>query len=122
MESLRTRGLATDRAGQRAAPHEFFLATLNGTEIAFPSGVPVNISAPGRNGALTFSGTIGQRITLLGTAGITGSIEAGCDVWASIVTPSNTTLTGSSTCLESGGFMDVKTLSATAPTRFPSTR
>jgi hypothetical protein len=36
-----------------------------------------------------------------------------------IVTPSGTTLSGSSTCIEGGGFMDVKTLPATGTYTIP---
>jgi YD repeat-containing protein len=78
-----------------------------------PGGSAVTATMPvsGQKGLLTFSGTAGQRISLLGTNGLTGYI-LGCDVHVSIRTPEDSVL-AQPTCMEgSGGFIDVKTLPA----------
>ena len=73
--------------------------------------VPLTITTPGQNASLTFNGTAGQRVSLNGTnATITGSIEAGCDVWVRIKKPDNSDVSGSMTCMESGAFMEAVTL------------
>jgi hypothetical protein len=60
---------------------------------------------------LTFSGTAGQRISLKGTNALSGQV-IGCDLNVSILNPNGTTL-ATATCMESSGFIDVKTLPST---------
>jgi YD repeat-containing protein len=67
---------------------------------------------PGQNGTLTFSGTSGQRISLLGTNGMAGTVWFGCDVNVTIRKPDTSVLTGP-TCMEGGGFIEPHTLPAT---------
>jgi YD repeat-containing protein len=75
------------------------------------SSVTASMPTPGQNGAVTFSGTSGQRISLKGTNGLTGYI-LGCDVNAKILKPDTTVLVAN-TCMEGTGFIDVQTLPAT---------
>ena len=57
---------------------------------------------PGQNGALTFSGTSGDRISLKGTNGLTGYI-LGCDVNVKILKPDASVL-AADTCMEGTRF------------------
>lgn len=76
-------------------------------------GTPSALSfVPGQNGTLTFSGTSGQRISLLGTNGMSGQIFAACDVNVTIRKPDTTVLAGP-TCMEGQGYIDTITLPAT---------
>ena len=86
-------------------------ADVSGTITAGGSSVTVTITTPGQNGALTFSGTAGQRVSLLGSNGMTGQI-IGCDVNVSILKPDSSVL-AAATCMEGSGFIDVKTLPST---------
>jgi hypothetical protein len=63
----------------------------------------------GQNGSLTFSGTAGQRVSLLGTDGMSGQVSLSCDVNVSIRNPDGTLL-APATCMEGTGFIDVRTL------------
>jgi hypothetical protein len=75
------------------------------------SAVTASMTTPGQNGAVTFSGTAGQRISLLGTNGLSGQVT-GCDVHVSIRNPDSSVL-ASNTCMEGGGgFIDAKVLPA----------
>jgi YD repeat-containing protein len=82
------------------------------------SGASVNvpITTPGQNGALTFSGTAGERVSLGGTGTIAFQI-AGCDVKVSIVRASDDLVVASPTCMEVDGFIDAVTLPTTATYR-----
>jgi uncharacterized protein YhfF len=84
-------------------------ADISGT-IA-PGGLPVTASmlTPGQNGSLTFVGTAGQRISLLGTEGMSGQMSFTCDVNVSILNPDGTVLLPS-TCMEGSGFIDTMPL------------
>ncbi len=76
-----------------------------------PGGSPVTITTtiPGQNAALTFSGTAGQRVSLL----ISGSTFPGCiAVNNSIKKPDGTNLTSSNLCSPSE-FLDTVTLPVT---------
>jgi hypothetical protein len=79
-----------------------------------PGGDPVVTATqtPGQNGALTFSGTAGQRVLLLGTNGMAGQIALTCDVNVTIRNPNGTVL-APATCMEGSGFIDVTTLPTT---------
>jgi hypothetical protein len=75
------------------------------------AAVSASMTTPGQNGALTFSGTTGDRISLKGTSGLTGYI-VGCDVNVKILKP-DTSVLAADTCMEGSGFIDVQTLPAT---------
>jgi len=76
------------------------------------SSVTATMSTPGQNGTLTFSGTSGQRVSILGTNGISGQIGLGCDVNVSVLKPDGSVL-ASPTCMEGSGYIEVMTLPAT---------
>jgi YD repeat-containing protein len=84
-------------------------ADAGGTLVAGGSAVTLTMATPGQNGALTFSGTSGDRISLQGTNGLNGQIFFACDVNVSILKPDGSTL-AASTCMETSGFIDVQTL------------
>jgi hypothetical protein len=86
-------------------------ADISGTITAGGSSVTVTTATPGQNAALTFAGTAGQRISLLGTNATYGGTDFVCDVDVSIVNPDSSVL--AATCMEGGKFIDVKTLPAT---------
>lgn len=68
------------------------------------SGVPVNLSTPGQNANLTFTGSAGQRVS----ANFPNSTFNGC--WtASILNPDGTTLVSNYTCASSN-FLDATNL------------
>jgi YD repeat-containing protein len=87
-------------------------ADYSNTITAGGSAVTVSMPTPGQNGALTFSGTSGQRISLAGTNGLTGFIGFACDVNVRILNP-NTSVLAANTCMEGSGFIDVTTLPTT---------
>ena len=89
-------------------------ADYSGTITATTGGssVTVTTSVSGQNGALTFSGTAGQRISLQGTNGMTGQVAFACDVNVSILKPDGSTL-ASPTCMEGSGFIDAIALPVT---------
>jgi YD repeat-containing protein len=72
------------------------------------NAVTVSIGTATKIGLVTFVATAGQRISLLGTNGMSGQI-LGCDVNVSIYRPDNTTLVGP-TCMEGTGFIDATTI------------
>jgi YD repeat-containing protein len=86
-------------------------------ESTSPGGGPVTVSTtiPGQNAAVTFSGTAGQRVSLVGSGGMAGQI-VGCDVNASIINPDGSVLAPAS-CMESSGFIDAMTLPTTGTYR-----
>jgi YD repeat-containing protein len=86
-------------------------ADVSGTITPGGSSVTMTTTTPGQNGALTFSGTAGHRISLLGTNGMLGQVF-GCDVNVSILNPNGTVLV-SATCMEDTGFVDTTTLPTT---------
>jgi len=86
-------------------------ADYSGTITTGGSAVTVTITTPGQNGALTFSGTAGQRVSLQGTNGMGGQL-IGCDVNVSILKPDSSVL-AAATCMEGSGFIDVKPLPTT---------
>ena len=86
-------------------------ADYNGSITAGGSAVTAAMPTPGQNGALTFSGTSGQRISLKGTNGLTGYV-LGCDVNAKILKPDASVL-AANTCMEGSGFIDVLILPTT---------
>jgi hypothetical protein len=77
-----------------------------------PGGAPVTVTmtAPGQNAVLTFAGTALQRVSLLGTNGLSGQVGLTCDVGVTIKKPDGSLLTPTSTCMESSGFLDVTDL------------
>jgi len=81
---------------------------FTGTITPGGSAVTVSLPTPGQNGQLTFTGTAGQRISLLGTDGMNGQVF-GCDLQVSILNPDTSQL-AAPTCMEGSGFIDVKVL------------
>ncbi len=86
-------------------------ADVTGTITPGGSSVTVSTTIAGQNGALPFSGTAGQRVSLHGTNTLSGQV-LGCDLHVSMVNPDGTVL-AVPTCMEASGFIDVKTLGAT---------
>jgi hypothetical protein len=74
--------------------------------------VTVPISTPGQNGLLTFAGTAGQKVSLVGSNGTIAGQILGCDVNVSILNPDNSVL-APATCMEGSGFIDATTLPTT---------
>ena len=87
-------------------------ADYSATITAGGSSVTATMSTPGQNGALTFSGTAGQRISVLGTNGLSGQLSLMCDVFVSVLKPDGGVLAAPS-CMEGSGFIDVVTLPTT---------
>ena len=77
-----------------------------------PGGSPVTVTTttPGQRGLLTFSGTAGQRVSLL-TSGVV--VTGGTYIAISIMKPDNTTLVSDSFVSSSGSYIDVQTLPVT---------
>ncbi len=73
--------------------------------------VTITTATPGQDASLTFDGTAGQRVSLLGADGMPGQVPE-CDVRVKIRNPDGSVLTGA-TCMEPAGFVDVVTLPAT---------
>jgi YD repeat-containing protein len=86
-------------------------ADVSGSITAGGSSVTMTITTPGQNGTLTFSGTSGQRISLLGTSSGFTNLTFNCDVPLTIKKPDGSTLVANG-CMEGGGFVDVTTLAA----------
>jgi YD repeat-containing protein len=83
-----------------------------GSIVAGGSPVTVPIATPGQNGALTFTGTAGQRVSLGGTGTISGQVALACDVNVSIVRASGNSTVAGPACMEGGGFIDTFALPA----------
>jgi YD repeat-containing protein len=83
-----------------------------GTIIAGGSAVTASTSIPGQNVALTFSGTSGQRVSVLGASGSFTNLSFGCEAAVRIRKADGTALSGDA-CVEFGGFLDTVTLPAT---------
>jgi YD repeat-containing protein len=90
----------------------YTVTDYSGTIVPGGSSVTVPITTPGQNGALTFSGSAGERVSLAGTGTIAFQI-AGCDVTASIVRASDNLVVANPTCMEASGFIDAVTLPTT---------
>ena len=84
-------------------------ADLSGTVTASGASVTMTITTPGQNGAVTFSGTSGERISLVGTSATFTNLTFGCDVTLTIKKPDGSALVANA-CMEGGGFVDVTTL------------
>jgi hypothetical protein len=87
-------------------------ANFTGTLDPAGPATTATMSVPGQNGVLTFAGTAGQRVSLLGSNGMTGQVGLICDVNVTIKKPDGTTLTPA-TCMEQWGYVDVQMLPAT---------
>lgn len=79
--------------------------------IAFGRPTVVSVSVANEVSEIQFTGTAGQRVSLLGTNGLTGQL-LGCDINVSILKPDATVFVPA-TCMEQTGFIDVKTLPST---------
>ncbi|HEU4890868.1 MAG TPA: carboxypeptidase regulatory-like domain-containing protein [Vicinamibacterales bacterium] len=77
-------------------------------------GQPVTIetSRAGQNAKLTFQGTAGQKISLLGTQGMSGQVSLTCDVNVTILGPDMSPVTGATACMEDSGFIDPASMPA----------
>lgn len=84
---------------------------VSGTITAGGAAVPVTTTVPGQNANLTFSGTVGQRVSL-GISGV--SLSGGTTNYASvlILKPDGNTLASTSSII-STGFIDLQTLPTT---------
>lgn len=87
-------------------------ADYGSTITAGGAAVTAAMPTPGQNGALTFAGTSGQRISLVGTNGLSGQIAFACDVNVRILKPDTSVLVAN-TCMEGSGFIDIQTLPTT---------
>jgi len=89
-------------------------ADASGTITPGGSSVTTTITTPGQNGALTFSGTAGQRVSLYGSA--TGFNQTfGCDLNVTVQKPDASVFTGP-VCMDGQGgpgYIDVSMLPAT---------
>ena len=90
----------------------YSFSDISGTITPGGSSQTVTIAYPGQNGALTFSGTTGDRIALQGTNGTIFGQIIGCDVNVSILKPDSSVLAAAA-CMEGTGFIDTLTLPAT---------
>jgi YD repeat-containing protein len=90
----------------------YTFSDFTGSITAGGSSVVATSTVPGQNGALTFAGTAGQRVSLLGTSGMSGQVWFDCDVYVSILKPDASVL-ASPACMESSGFLDAVTLPST---------
>jgi hypothetical protein len=79
--------------------------------IAFGRTTTVSVAVANEVGEIQFDGAAGQRVSLLGTNGLTGQL-LGCDVNVTILKPDATVFVPA-TCMEQTGFVDVKTLPST---------
>src|SRR5258705_11475404 len=86
-------------------------ADYTGTITAGGSSVTTTTNVAGQNGSLTFNGTTGQRISLLGTDGTYGGTPFTCDVTVTILKPDTSAL-APATCMQAGGYIDATTLPA----------
>lgn len=78
--------------------------------ISFASATTVTVSMANKIGLRLFDGTLGQRVSLLGTNGMTGQV-VGCDVTVTLLSPFVAPLAAG--CMESSGFLDMRTLPVT---------
>jgi hypothetical protein len=83
-----------------------------GTITAGGSAVTASTSIPGQNVALTFSGTSGQRVSVLGASASFTNLTFGCEAVVRIRKADGSALSGDA-CVEFGGFLDTVTLPAT---------
>jgi hypothetical protein len=81
-------------------------ADLTGS-ITAGTPLPVTVDIPGRNAAITFTGSAGQRVSLRGTS--TFPNFPGCDLVVGVSTPSGPPL-AALPCWDLGGFLDATTL------------
>jgi YD repeat-containing protein len=85
---------------------------FTGTISAGGSSVTVTTTVAGQNGLLTFSGTSGARIALLGMSSSYGGTPVTCDVTVAILNPDDSVL-APALCMELGGFIDTTSLPST---------
>ena len=90
----------------------YAIVDFTGTITAGGAAVNVITTVPGQNGALTFSGTAQQRVSLWGTNGIEGQIF-GCDVNVSIVRVRDNASVATAICMAVSGFIDTFPLPTT---------
>jgi hypothetical protein len=73
------------------------------------SAVTVTTGTPGQNGKLTFTGAVGERVSL-SVSGVTMGTSSCCGARVSITNPDGTTLVSPGFVGTSGSFVDTKTL------------
>ena len=83
---------------------------------AWRIAVTATMSTPGQNGALTFSGTASQRVSLLGTNGLGGQVAFALRCQRQPLKPDGSVLAAPG-CMEGGGFIDATTLPMTGTYR-----
>ena len=104
------------RAGTAVSTDDFIIPpspygtsdVASASRLSFASATTVTVSTANKIALRLFDATLGQRVSLLGTNGMTGQI-VGCDVTVGFLTPRASAL-GAATCMEGGGFIDVKTV------------
>ena len=105
-------GTAVSTADFIIPPSPYVVADVaTSGRIAFGSPTPVNVPTASKVGLFLFDGVSGQRVSLLGTNGLTAQI-LGCDINVSILKPDATVL-APATCMEQSGFIDTQTLPIT---------
>src|SRR5215211_692790 len=77
--------------------------------LAFGSPTSVTTTAPGQNGALTFTGVAGQRVSLK-LSGVTIGSSTCCSAKVSLLKPDASALVGGTLFGTTGGFVDTKVL------------
>jgi YD repeat-containing protein len=83
----------------------------NSGRISLATATTVTVSTSGKIALRLFDVTVGERVSLLGTNGMSGQV-LGCDVNASILNPYGGLL-GPIGCMEGTGFLDVKPVGGT---------
>lgn len=99
-------------AGDFIIPPPPYAAVDVGTSgrIPFASGTPVTMATANKIGLLLFDATTGQRVSLVGTNGMSGQVF-GCDVLVNLWNPTNVSL-APAVCMEGSGFIDTTVLPA----------
>jgi YD repeat-containing protein len=86
-----------------------FFADVTGT-ISAGTAFTTTTATPGQNALYTFSGTLGQQVSI----NLSSSTYTGCNaLTVSILKPDNTTLASTSLCNTATGFLDSQTLPST---------
>lgn len=80
--------------------------------IPFATATTVTVSTANKIGLMLFDGTVGQRVSVVGTNGISGQVALVCDVTVTMLSPSAGTASPVG-CMEGSGFIDTVTLGAT---------
>ncbi len=106
-------GTAVSTADFIVPPAPYTTADVfSSARLSFGTATTVTVSTANKIALLLFDGAAGQRVSLLGTNGMTGQI-LGCDVYVSLLSPTNGLLAPAA-CMEGSGFIDTVVLPSTA--------